>query len=223
MKRKSSGTPTAPISVPLSQEELLKLLQRLDTQLADRPGRVVQLVGPSRGCGVSTIASALAEVALKSVREPVLLVDGDCEHPTHEAMLKLRCPHSLPDMIRDHLSLADTIVPIAGTELSLAVLAKTPAPRGEAIPIHILEQILVQIRQAFRWAIIDSAPAFASSDTTALFRHVDATIVVIEAENTRIPVAQQLLADIKANGGNPAGIVVNKRQFHIPSAIYRRL
>jgi hypothetical protein len=46
---------------------------------------------------------------------------------------------------------------------------------------------------------------------------------VVEAERTRAPIVEQARRAVEANGGRLLGVVMNKRRYHIPRAIYRRL
>lgn len=70
---------------------------------------------------------------------------------------------------------------------------------------------------------LDCAPLSESPDGSALSRYADATLVVLEAEKTRISVAQRAIEELRMTGGNPAGVIINKRCLYIPNFIYRHL
>ena len=46
------------------------------------------------------------------------------------------------------------------------------------------------------------------------------TLAVVAAEETRAPVALNLVERIGGAGGEVAAVILNKRQFYIPKAIY---
>ncbi len=48
-------------------------------------------------------------------------------------------------------------------------------------------------------------------------------ILVVEAERTRKQVAQETKAHLKLANANLGGVVLNKRQFHVPDWLYQRL
>jgi Mrp family chromosome partitioning ATPase len=75
----------------------------------------------------------------------------------------------------------------------------------------------------FDLILIDSAPAVKSPDSLALSRFADGVVLVLEAEKTRKPVAENLKNQIARSGGNLLGIVFNKHRHHIPDYIYKRL
>ena len=52
---------------------------------------------------------------------------------------------------------------------------------------------------------------------------VDGTVLVVEAEKTRWPVAVNVKERIKQSGGKVLGIAFNKRQYYIPGWLYRRI
>jgi Mrp family chromosome partitioning ATPase len=52
---------------------------------------------------------------------------------------------------------------------------------------------------------------------------VDGVVLVVEAEKTRWPVAENVRDKIKGSGGNILGIVLNKRRYYIPEWVYKKL
>jgi len=45
----------------------------------------------------------------------------------------------------------------------------------------------------------------------------------VEAERTRWEVAENARKSIKSGNGNVLGVVLNKRRYHIPNWLYKRL
>jgi Mrp family chromosome partitioning ATPase len=52
---------------------------------------------------------------------------------------------------------------------------------------------------------------------------VDGVIMVVESGKTREQVAVRAKKELEEAGGKVLGVVLNKRKFHIPEWIYRRL
>jgi Mrp family chromosome partitioning ATPase len=80
-----------------------------------------------------------------------------------------------------------------------------------------------KLRQRFDLILIDSPPATTSPDGLALSSKVDGIVLVVEAEKTRWPVAESTKNRILSSGGKILGIVLNKRRYHIPDFVYKRL
>ena len=52
---------------------------------------------------------------------------------------------------------------------------------------------------------------------------MDATLLVVSAESTRASAVRTLRDRLAESGGNTAGVILNKRRFHVPQAAYERL
>jgi len=71
--------------------------------------------------------------------------------------------------------------------------------------------------------IIDAPSLQHSFEGVTLATKADATVLVIQAESTPEPVINNLRDTLNAAGAKLSGIVMNKRQYHIPAKIYKRL
>jgi Mrp family chromosome partitioning ATPase len=71
--------------------------------------------------------------------------------------------------------------------------------------------------------LVDAPPATTSPQGLAVCRQVDGVVLVLAAEDTRRPVAERVKQSIERSGGRLLGIVLNKRQYHIPRCVYERL
>jgi len=71
--------------------------------------------------------------------------------------------------------------------------------------------------------LVDSPPATTSPEGFALMRKADGVVLVVEADKTRWPVVESVKERILQHGGNVLGLVLNKRRYHIPEFVYRRL
>ena len=75
----------------------------------------------------------------------------------------------------------------------------------------------------FDLILVDSPALERHYDGIMISPHVTANLIVIEAEATRAAVVQNLRDRILEVKGVIAGTLLNKRQFYIPEAIYKRL
>ena len=64
-------------------------------------------------------------------------------------------------------------------------------------------------------------PAFRKH--RVLCTKVDGVVLVIEAGKTREQVAVRAKKELEEAGGKVLGVVLNKRKYHIPEWIYKRL
>ena len=82
---------------------------------------------------------------------------------------------------------------------------------------------LQTLRYVFDFVLLD-CPSLKSSGDAALFAETaNAVIVVVEAERTRKEQVLNTIQTIERTKGNILGCVLNKRQYHVPEWIYKRI
>lgn len=230
--RKSSDH-KAPVSAPptgevIAGQPLFGLFNKLAMTPRTRDGGfVVQILGPRTGCGVSSIAAALAEFAALNIDGPVALVDADPFRLTQFQRFGANFTASLQDVQQGKVGLEAAARPTAVANLSLlALTAPLDNHNGHAawtLSISAMNSVVAALRQHYQWVVVDSASARDLAFAHVLSRFMDGTVVVVESEKTRLPVAQQLIHQLRANGGTPLGLVINKRQMLISDFLYRFL
>ncbi|MBB6253669.1 hypothetical protein [Nitrospirillum iridis] len=212
----------------IAGQPLFSLFNKLAMMPHGPEGYAIQIIGARPGAGASTIARALAEFAAVNVDGPVLLVDADPFDREQVRLSEIPLPNSLHDAQQGLVSLDDALRPLGTADLMLAALTQPIARRADgnvtwSLSISAMGEIVGQLRQRFRWIIFDSAPPQNLAFAHVLSRFVNGTVIVVEAERTRLPVVQQLIHQIRANGGKPVGLVINKRRLLISEFIYRFL
>jgi len=71
--------------------------------------------------------------------------------------------------------------------------------------------------------VVDTPPPSRSFDGIILCGAMDAVLLVVAAESTRVPVVEELRDTLLSQGANLAGVVLNRRRLYIPRVIYRIL
>ena len=71
--------------------------------------------------------------------------------------------------------------------------------------------------------VVDSPALSDWFDPVMIANQMDAVVLVINAESTRAPVARNLRDRLMEVGGPVIGSVLNRRRYHIPRFLYRRL
>ena len=97
-------------------------------------------------------------------------------------------------------------------------LSPTSVFRSNSLDIRIEE-----MKRQADWIIFDAPQINAYDDPITLASKVDGVVMVVEAEKTRWQVAQLAKQRIENGKGKILGVVLNKRQFHIPDWLYKRL
>jgi Mrp family chromosome partitioning ATPase len=82
---------------------------------------------------------------------------------------------------------------------------------------------LAELRSAFDYVLIDSAPMNVSRDAIVLGGFTDGVVLVLKAHSSRRETARSAVQDLAAANVRTLGAVLNQRTFPIPEKLYRRL
>jgi Mrp family chromosome partitioning ATPase len=179
------------------EEEMVRLHQSVRALLPGGASRVIQFVSARSGEGASTVAREFARVATTRFDERTLLVEVvDGRQVTGLS--------SKP--------MALDVNAMSVVEMRWAAATNTHAERSE----------LHRFRQDFQWIVIDGPPADLAARATP-HGSIDGTVLVIQADRTRWPVADHLTRSLKSAGLPLIGAVLTKRRFYVPGWLYRRL
>lgn len=238
---RAEATGGGPVSLRNDAKRLLSVLAGA-LQARER-GAVIEFIAARRGEGTSTIARDFARVAAQNSDRPVLLLDLDWVNPCQydhfqRAATADGTPGPAIDLGFDPallLRYTDRTLPqpLARTAVTLHRIGATalhvtrigPAAPGTAPSAGGLgfPAFWDRVRASVGLTVIDAPPVFGSFDGLAVSTTADKVVVVIEAESTRIPIAQELIGRLNGQGADIAGIVFNKRRVYIPKFIYRWL
>jgi protein-tyrosine kinase len=212
-----------PLTLELEAEkEMGALYQNVEVLLGQTPKKIIQFIGSHPGEGTSTVARDFARFSASRLGKQVLFLEGDPAHPSGTFSGEGR-----------KISLEETVrlgedVPRAFSQSRESGLAVGLVAREEGSMLHFLESedrapVWSHLKEHFDLVVIDSPPLSASTAGLAFCRWADGVVLVLEADRTRAPVAENAREQIRKNGGNILGVVFNKRHYHIPKFIYKRL
>ena len=180
-------------------------------------GVVAQLMSARSGEGTSSLCRDLALVAARTPDTRILLLDLDPPGRKQYVQLRARLPETttqrMPGLMTEMVvhRLGRTLLHVS--ELR-GEMPSNPAAWAAVLPI---------LRASFNLVLIDSPALQRAFDGIMLAPSIDTTVIVVEAEATRSAVAQNLRDRLQEVNGRIAGVVLNKRRFHIPERIYAHL
>ena len=76
------------------------------------------------------------------------------------------------------------------------------------------------LRRSVMLTVVDAPPAAHSFDGIVICGTMDAVILVLAAETSRVPVIVELHDKLMAQGAPVVGAILNKRRFYIPKWVY---
>jgi Mrp family chromosome partitioning ATPase len=238
----SEKSPPVDMSCDLT-EEVSRLLDLLNPTFVEGEGLIVQFIGSRKGEGTSTVARAFARVAMNHINGDVLLLNLDLNdntqalhfHKIGQSLglggLSQPLPTSLQtdQLVRiathpDRDPSIDQLMTLHRVGTSRLVINRfSNSPQIARAKIINERKFWQDAKKEFLLTVVDSPALSDSPDGIVVSQYMDSVIMVVEAETTRMPVAENLKSNLLGQGANITGFIFNKRQFYIPKQIYRML
>lgn len=204
------------------ENEILALHQTLD-MLLPRNRKVIQFIGVCGGEGASTVCREFARTSAMKMGRSVLLIDADRKDKTQYGFFHLRPDHDWRSVLLDGGPPERVMQQVGTSNLFLSLMCSDEYPGGKVFSLNGFRDFWDELRERFELILFDTAPLTACADALAIAKHVDGVIMVLEADKTRLPAAENIRDQLRESGANVLGTIFNKRRYHIPEAIYRRL
>jgi Mrp family chromosome partitioning ATPase len=224
--------------------EMTSLWAALGPAPADR-GRVIQFVSSTSGEGTSTVAREFARLAAVRARKPVWLVDADLEAQPQMAAIASeperfgglgRVAGASPNgssfftvqpPARDRagrpVSDAQMMIarPALGARLYVTRVRMEALRTGQRTHILPVGAYWEAMRAHADYVVVDCPAAERSDAAAALAPFMDASVIVLAADDTEAGAAAALRDSIEVAGGRVAGLVFNRARFTPPKILQR--
>ncbi len=205
------------------EEEMLNLYQTVDSLLQPMKKKVIQFIAAGEGEGTSTITREFARVAIMSLGQKVLLLDADRHNPTQHFFCNVSPDYCLDDVVQNGYEADKATYRVGNSSLFVSLISRSSSAAANVFDSSNFDPIWAALREKFDLILIDSPPATTSPEGLAILRRADGVVLIVEADKTRWPVAESVKERIIQHGGNVIGLVLNKRRYHIPEFVYKRL
>jgi capsular exopolysaccharide synthesis family protein len=184
---------------------------------------VILVTGAVSGEGASTIARNVATALSQAGPERILLIDGNLRTPSQHKAFGVGRDGGFSDVLKGDASLTSVITDDVGSGISLMTAGSRVKSPSQVLTATAIEGATVALLSLFDWIIIDGAPATEYPDVSSIGTACGGAMLVIRAESTRLEVAEEAKEILEGTGAEMLGAVLNRRRFHIPAAIYKRL
>jgi Mrp family chromosome partitioning ATPase len=208
---------------PVRDDEMISLLRALQLTMPQKSHWTIGLISTLHGEGVSSIARGLARVVSRTPNAKVLICDvaGDPRtRPSHNGHSQST---ALARASLDHGAGRIEFSWLPGSQVAMGAIGEPGAINALAADADSVRNMLSSVSDSFELTILDLPPVSESIIGPAMAKALDGVVLVVEAERTRSAAVQASQRTLRMHGGNVLGVVLNKRRFHIPNFIYRRL
>jgi Mrp family chromosome partitioning ATPase len=202
---------------------MIQLYQSISNHPSVNDRKIFQFIGSTEREGTSTLAREFVRTLALRLGKSVLLVDADPDLPTHHHAFNINMTRGIKEVIKEGAPIVEALYRVDETSLFISAISIDSTYGTDLFDSPKIDSLWEQLKKRFDVVVVDSPPAGSSPVGFALCRTVDGVIIVLEAEKTRWPVVVSTKKRVLQNGGKIIGVVLNKRRFHIPDWIYRRL
>jgi polysaccharide biosynthesis transport protein len=184
------------------------------------PAKAVGVVGCEIGASRSSVAAELAIQAAECGAAPVLLIDGDERYRNVAEQFGLNGSPGWREVLA---GTADAQACVhAANDGRLAVMTSGQTPASHQAPAPGGDNQLNELKQKYGLVVID-LPSTNLIETRAAAGWLDESLLVVEAEQTRIQSAQRAKALLERAGIRVTGVVLANQRQYVPRWLYDRL
>jgi len=210
--------------------EVEEAYQQLGTNLLVGPsadvGREPKLLGvvaSRHGEGATTTASVFASILVRRRGGRVVVVEANLRSPGFETVFGIKRNGGFAELVLGQQSLAQVAQPT-----QIPNLYAVGCGSAEIAPSTLFESpgvsaALDQLREQFDFVIFDLPPVNVYGDTSILGPRLDAAVLVIEADRTRISDVERARRNLERVGVRFVGSVLNRRRNYIPAFLEEML
>jgi capsular exopolysaccharide synthesis family protein len=200
-----------------------RIVQRLLAYRRAPRQSVILVTSAVAGEGTSTVARNVATALSHSGTEQVLLLDANLRTPSQHRAFGVERANGLGEVLKGDVSLTSVLHSNVGSGISLITCGAPVKSPTQLLTLAGAQGVIMALLSLFDWIVIDSPPATPYPDVASLAGASGAAMLVIRAESTRSEVAEEARNVLQNSGVDLLGAVLNRRRYHIPSAIYKRL
>ena len=204
-------------------EEYRRMKHKILTFDPNNSIKTILFCSSNKGEGNSTVLLHFGQI-LASEGYRVILVDGNLRGPVLHRLLRVERDKGLAEFYFQgkNLDVTELMKETPLDNLWLVTSGYHPNP-GVIFEEAAFETQFENLKAQGDWVLFDSPPLNSYTDALALAGKVDGVVLVAQAEKTRWEVVQESKARLEKSGGRILGVVLNKRRFHIPGWVYKRM
>ena len=175
---------------------------------ADRRVRTLLVTSAVDGEGKTSLAGHLA-ISLARAGFRTLLVDGDVQAPSANALFDVPAAPGLCEVLRGEATVVDAVHPTG-----LPGLAVLPAGAWDLVARQTLagnrwKALKADLESEYDFVVVDSGPVLLVSDSLLMARDADGVLLSVLLDVSRVASVEETRDRRRAVGANVLGVVVN--------------
>lgn len=183
--------------------------------------RTLMVTSAREGEGKSSLASQLGASLARSGRK-TLLIDCDLRRPTLHRLQQTFDSPGLCELLLGEARLDQVIHPTRSEGLSLIPAGRMSLAAIDALAREDLRGVFATLREQFDFIVVDTAPAGVVADPLLIGQHVDAVLLSVLRNVTRLPALYAVYERYRSFGIRVLGAVVSGVPQSSPQYSYYR-
>lgn len=199
------------------------ILTRLSTRYPEESIKSIMFTSANHGGGSTTTSVNFAKTLVSDSEVKVLLIDANLRTPNLKKLFGVTEDRGLSDLIFDNDYSAFKVIKFGNSFLYVLACGGNYTGPVSLFESKRFDAFMEKANSWFDYVILDAAPLPYFAESRILCEKVDGVILVIESAKIRKQVALRARKELEDAGARILGVVINKRKYHIPEWIYKRL
>jgi len=161
------------------------------------------------GEGKTHLASHLAVSLARSFGDRTLIVDADLRSPGIAEIFEISNERGLADVLAGKCQLEEAVVTSWSPSLHVLPAGNLSGNPHALFRSQAFEMMMRELRDRYRYVIIDVPPVLAASESLIVAEAADAALVCAMRDVSRTTVMRMAYDHLVEAGANPMGVVIN--------------
>jgi capsular exopolysaccharide synthesis family protein len=192
----------------LASEAIRRLKNNLTYQYGEEPPKTIAITSAEKGDGKSTIVSNLA-AAYAEEGYKTLVIDTDFRRPKLHTYFGYDNENGLIDYLTGKINIRELIKDTDLSKLKLITSGSRTEKPETIVSSKEFKSFMEKMEEVFDVIILDTPPYGIISDSTALLKTADATILVTKYRKTNKGVFLKTIDELERINAKISGVVVN--------------
>lgn len=211
------------IEVPVDFTEELALFRHGVEAAIPKPRRSLVLSSATSGEGVTTLITFLATSLAVRDGKKTVVIDASFKSPRLSRIFGVLGRPGLSDYCSGSAELADVLQRTDSDQLFVMGVGTDLYNPSLVLSSDRARNLAAELTQRFDYVLFDTGAVLSNAETSMMSASVDGVVLIVRAGKTKREVLSKAEKLIRFSGGRVIGSVLNRRVFHIPDQIYKRL